>query len=390
MGQPQQTGPYLPVIVMVTLIAVMGVASVTPVFPSLARALSIRPERTGLLITCFTLPGIVLAPLAGLAADVVGRKRILIPALALFALAGAGCFFTDRFAHILALRFLQGIGAAPLPVVNLTIMGDLFNGRRLNRSMGINASLLSVGTATYPAIGGALGMLGWNAPFLLPLAALPVALMVAAVLPERAEGMPWSRAMQHAREGIGTLGREELLLYLISVLLFVNLYGVALSYIPFLVERNFGGTAVTVGLFMSGVSAGTVVAASQLGRLMACSNVRRLLAAAFALVLSAVLVLPAMPSLWLALIPGLALGTAQGIAVPCTQARLAGIASQRYRGVTMAFLGAALRIGQTVGPVLMGGAYVLCGMWGPFLAGGGIAVLGLVLVVAYPVHCEAE
>jgi MFS transporter, ACDE family, multidrug resistance protein len=37
---------------------------------------------------------------------------------------------------------------------------------------------LSVGTASYPAIGGALALLGWHYPFALPLLAVPLALLV--------------------------------------------------------------------------------------------------------------------------------------------------------------------------------------------------------------------
>lgn len=77
----------------------------------------------------------------------------------------------------MALRFFQGIGAASLGSLNVTLIGDLFTGERRGEIMAYNASILSIGTALYPAIGGALAMAGWQFPFLLPLIAIPIALI---------------------------------------------------------------------------------------------------------------------------------------------------------------------------------------------------------------------
>ena len=81
----------------VTLMAVMGVSSIAPVFPRLVQELGVTTGQIGLLITFFTLPGIFLAPVLGLLADRFGRKRVLGPSLFLFALAGAACAFTNDF-----------------------------------------------------------------------------------------------------------------------------------------------------------------------------------------------------------------------------------------------------------------------------------------------------
>ena len=52
-----------------TLLAVMGVASITPAFPSIADHFQINYKKVGLLITAFTLPGIFLTPVLGVLAD---------------------------------------------------------------------------------------------------------------------------------------------------------------------------------------------------------------------------------------------------------------------------------------------------------------------------------
>ena len=155
----------LQVIFGVTLIAVLSVSSITPAFPSIMQEFNITPGQVGLLITFFTLPGVFLAPVLGVLADRLGRKRILVPSLFLFALAGAACAFTRDFNLLLVLRIFQGIGGASLGSINTTLIGDLYSGPRRAEAMGLNASVLSIGTGSYPAIGGALAVFGWNYPF---------------------------------------------------------------------------------------------------------------------------------------------------------------------------------------------------------------------------------
>ncbi len=166
------------IIFSITLMAVLGVASITLAFPMVAQELNIPTQDVGLLITIFTFPGVLLTPILGILADRWGRKTVLIPSLMLFGIAGGTCTFARDFNILLALSFFQGIGAASLASLNITLIGDLYSGRERATAMGYNASVLSVGTASYPALGGALAMLGWYYPFLLSLVAIPIGFIV--------------------------------------------------------------------------------------------------------------------------------------------------------------------------------------------------------------------
>jgi ACDE family multidrug resistance protein len=136
----------------VTLMAVLGVSSVTPAFPRIRDALGVTSTEVGLLITIFTLPGIFLTPVLGVLSDRHGRKKILTPALLLFGVAGGACVFARNFELLVLLRFLQGMGAAALGTLNVTIIGDIYSGRERSAAMGYNSSVLSIGTASYPGI----------------------------------------------------------------------------------------------------------------------------------------------------------------------------------------------------------------------------------------------
>jgi len=96
----------------VTLIAVMGISSITPAFPGIIKYFGISTQQVGWLIAAFTLPGIFLTPVTGILADRVGRKLVLIPSLIVFGIAGFMCSFMKDFHSLLALLFIQGIGAS--------------------------------------------------------------------------------------------------------------------------------------------------------------------------------------------------------------------------------------------------------------------------------------
>ena len=108
----------------------MGVASITPAFPDIIRYFDISPQQVGGLIVAFTLPGVFLTPFTGILADRFGRKIVLIPSLFLFGIAGFACMFTKDFYWLMVLRFFQGIGASSLSSMNITLVGDLFEGKQ--------------------------------------------------------------------------------------------------------------------------------------------------------------------------------------------------------------------------------------------------------------------
>jgi MFS transporter, ACDE family, multidrug resistance protein len=114
-----------------------------------------------------------MTPVLGVLPDRYGRKKILVPALLLFGLAGGACAFARGFEALLILRFFQGMGAAALGTLNVTVIGDIYEGRERSAALGYNSSVLSFGTASYPAIGGLLATFGWFYPFAFPSSRYP-------------------------------------------------------------------------------------------------------------------------------------------------------------------------------------------------------------------------
>jgi MFS family permease len=368
----------LTIIFLITLMAVMGVASITPAFPSIIRHFNISPPQVTKLIIVFTFPGIFLAPVVGILADHWGRKTILLPSLLLFGLAGTGCFFTKDWEILLILRFFQGIGAASLGSLNVTLIGDLFSGEKRTEVMGFNASILSVGTAAYPFIGGALAMAGWQYPFLLPFLAIPTALLAIFYLKNPEPGEP-QKLKDYLRRTWKNINKKTVWgLFIINVLLFVVLYGAYLSYFPQLMEERFGATALQIGLFMSGFSLVTAITSSQLKRINSRVTPKAQLNISFMLYLVSMLILSVASEWWHLIIPLITFGLAHGMLIPGIQTLLVGFAPLSERAGFMSINSMVLRLGQTFGPLFIGLFYTLGGTGVAFTGG---AIVSLVMLV---------
>jgi ACDE family multidrug resistance protein len=371
----------LHIVFSVTLIAVLGVSSITPVFPLVREIFGISAGQVGLLITMFTLPGVILSPVLGVLADRYGRKKILVPSLFLFAVAGTWCGFTKDFGWLVFFRFLQGTGAAAIGALNITLIGDLYAGKERATAMGYNASVLSIGTASYPAIGGILATIAWNYPFYLPALALPVGFLVLLGLKNPEPSRQQSLRLYLKAVLRSFLDKTVIGLFLISCLTFILLYGSFLTYLPLHLDEKFNTPPYQIGLILSFASVSTALISTQLGKLVARVSYKKLLIAVNVIYILSMLTIAHTGSLWWMLVPSGLFGLAQGINIPVLQTLLAGSAPLEYRAAFMSANGTILRLGQTLGPVVIGMVYAGFGMDATFYAGAVVALVMVVIVV---------
>jgi MFS family permease len=361
--------------------AVLGVSTITPVLPHVARVFSKTPQSIALLIVVFTLPSALFTPVLGVLGDRVGRKKVLLPSLLVFALAGAACGFARDFEWLLVLRFLQGTGAAALGAINVTLVGDLYRGGDRAAAMGYNASVLSVGTGVYPAVGGALAAFGWYYPFFLPILALPVALAVVFVL-DNPEPVVEGTLVDYVRVTLRAVWRPQVIvLFLTSVVTFVLIYGSFLAFFPFLLEGRFAASPTFIGAVMSATSIATAIVSFKLGDLTGRYGSTALVKAGFALYVVSLAMIPVATNLLLLSIAVLVFGVANGLNIPSILTMLNGYAPDEYRAAFMSLNGTVLRLGQTVGPLLVGLVVELVGLQASFLVSAGMALLMLFVLI---------
>lgn len=368
----------------VTLMAVLGTSSVTPAFPRIVQELGISSGQVVLLITFFTLPGVLLTPVAGVLSDRFGRKKILVPSLLLFGIAGGACALVRDFDLLLGLRVLQGMGAAALGTTNVTLLGDLFSGDDRTEALGYNSSILSIGSASYPAIGGALATFAWYYPFALPVVAIPIAFLVLFSLhnpgPENDQDLKeyFGSVWEHVKD------RRVLGLFAGSLVTFILLFGSLITYLPILMNELFQASPLVIGLVVASSSLATAVTSTQMRRLSSRFSEKVLIRVSFLLYAAALCIVPLAPNVWMLLIPTVIFGVAQSLNLPISFSLLTAAAPKENRGAFLSLNSTILRLGQTIGPLLMSATAAGLGLGGAYFVAAALAVamslLALVLI----------
>ncbi len=369
----------LQIIFGVTLMAVIGVALIAPAFPRMAEVLGLSKASIGLLITAFTLPGVFLAPVVGVAADHMGRKKVLVPSLVLFGLAGGAIAFTREFDQIIILRVAQGVGAAGLASLGTTLIGDLYTGPEMAEVMGYNASVLSIGTTTYPLIGGALASLAWYYPFYVFFAAIPIGLVVLLYL-DNPEPKTRPEMRGYLRDSLKTmLNLKAAGVFGAGIMTFILLYGAYLTYFPFLIDESFTKDPKIIGLLIASMSVTTAIVSSHAGRISERIGLTTAVKTAFFLYGLALIMIPLVNNIWFFLLPAVFFGAGQGLNIPAIMTIVAELAPLEQRGAVMAINATMLRLGQTLGPPVAGLIFLSQGINGVFFTLGAFALLLSVL-----------
>jgi EmrB/QacA subfamily drug resistance transporter len=104
--------------------------------------------------------GIITAAALG---DRLGRKRVYTAGLALFTVASAACALAPDIGLLITARAVQGLGAAVITPLSLTILSSAFPAERRGAIIGIWGGISGLGVAAGPLIGGAVTQgLSWH------------------------------------------------------------------------------------------------------------------------------------------------------------------------------------------------------------------------------------
>jgi MFS family permease len=345
----------LQLIFAITLMGVMAVALLSPALPEIMAHFGISEGEIGLLVTAYTLPGVFLAIFIGVLADRLGRKQVLVPCLMLFGIAGGACIFSPDFHTLLILRVFQGIGGAGLVTLSVTLIGDYFRGIERAEAMGLNASVLRIGTASYPFIGGILGTYSWYAPFFLFFIALPIGLFSIFYLvePPRENNLSL-RAYGSRIVKIATKG-DTLMAALAALFAFILLYGGIITYFPLLLSERFHQSSFAIGIFISLQAVMVAIISSQAGRFASRFSKKGLFTIGFIGYGTSLFLIPFIHSVSWFVVPMLIFGLGHGLVVPNIQTFMTELAPSDFRAATMSLYNMSLRLGQTIGPLLLAG-----------------------------------
>jgi EmrB/QacA subfamily drug resistance transporter len=155
--------------------------------PTIGRHLHFAETSLLWVVTAYGLAYGGFLLLGGRAADLLGRRRIFIAGLALFTAASLGCAVAASEGVLIAMRALQGLGAAMLIPAALSSVRNMFSeGAERNRALGIWGALGAGGASVGIILGGLLTRyVGWRYVFFINVPVGATALLLAPrVVPE--------------------------------------------------------------------------------------------------------------------------------------------------------------------------------------------------------------
>jgi MFS family permease len=122
--------------------------------PAYAETVGAGAMMIGLLIAVYDFAELFAKPTAGFVADRYGMKQVLLVGLVVF-IAGSLLFLMINPRLLLVVRFVQGLGAAALSTVSISLVARYFDTGR-GRAFGIYNAIKGAGYVIAPATGGFL------------------------------------------------------------------------------------------------------------------------------------------------------------------------------------------------------------------------------------------
>jgi MFS family permease len=175
-------------LVLVTALASFESTVVSTAMPTIIGDLGGLPLYSW-VFSIYLLTSTVMMPIYGRLADIYGRRRILLVAISVFLLGAIACGFAHSMPQLIAARALQGLGAAGLIPVALTVSGDLYSLKERARIQGLFSGVWGVASLVGPLIGAWMTMtLGWRSIFTIniPLGILAFVLVATKMIESRA------------------------------------------------------------------------------------------------------------------------------------------------------------------------------------------------------------
>jgi EmrB/QacA subfamily drug resistance transporter len=100
---------------------------------------------------------------AGRIGDIFGRRRALLTGIALFGLSSVLCAVAPTLAVLITFRVIQGLGAALIFPVSVSVLTNAFDAKRSAHAIGLAYGIAGLGNAVGPLVGGLLtDTIGWR------------------------------------------------------------------------------------------------------------------------------------------------------------------------------------------------------------------------------------
>ncbi len=311
-----------------------------------AKFLGAAPVLMGVVATGFTYGSIVFKAVSGPAIDSFNRKRLLIGAVVVIAIAFFGDAFAISMPMLIAFRILQGIGQAFTATTFIAIAADTLDRDNMSAGMGIFA----LGTAGSTLLGAIVGLkiqeatsfrIAYLTAFVTLLIGVIVLLFIK-VKPIKTKKFKFSVSGVIAKEAIPpALMQFFFMMAWSSVFAFIMVYGQA---------QGFGSN---VGFFNTAYGLAVFIAAPLGGKLVDHYGYLMLIPMLVLMAL-ALWLISFSSSLWILLLAAVVGAFGYGAAGPVVRSMAMNVVPENRRGAASSTLFVASDIGQLVGPIIGG------------------------------------
>ena len=173
----------LAVLCLVLFLDGLDVSMVGIALPSIGHDLGLATGSLQWIVNGYVLGYGGLMLLGGRTADLLGRRRVFLAALAVFAAASLLGGLVDDGTLLIATRFVKGVAAAFTAPAGLSILTTTFReGPQRNRALSVFSLFGALGYSSGLILGGLLTGIGWRWTFLMPVPLALLALVVGLIL----------------------------------------------------------------------------------------------------------------------------------------------------------------------------------------------------------------
>ncbi|MBR8834259.1 MAG: MFS transporter [Stigonema ocellatum SAG 48.90 = DSM 106950] len=354
---------------------------VAPILPEMVQQLHLDPRFAGNLVSLHCLTIALTSPPLGILADRIGRLRVLIPSLILFALFGMAGALMNSLEPLLVSRALLGAASGGIAAASLGLLGSMYEGKARSQALGYATSALTITGIAFPLLGGLVGAINWRFAFLLYGLGLPLALLANLVLNPKQPKQPPSTPTTTNKQ-IGQMLRHSQiwLLLLIIGLNSVAMYAVVI-YAPLYLKQTIGAGSVLNGIVLASRAIGAALVSAIGSRYLAQSlGTAKAIAVGFALMAVTLVTIPFLKDIGWILLTAILFGVGFGITLPNLYDSLARLSPKELGSSVLAAGTGVSFLGQFLSPILLGPVVAFGGMEGVFYAAAGVTVIAGILL----------
>lgn len=336
--------------------------------------------QVGLIISVFLIAAVISRPFTGKWIDEVGRRKILLASLIVFALSSLLYFWADSTPALLALRFLHGVGFGMATTATGAIVADIVPNERRGEGLGYYAMFMNLAMVIGPFAGLTIvqyASFSWIFALCTVLSFIAIVLGAFVRIPQKAES-----SVKHPKFTLSSLFEKNAVPVAISAGILAFAYSGILSFISVYAKEL--DLLEAASFFFVVYAAFIIMSRPFTGRWFDAYGENKVIYPAIILFAAGLFLLSQANSTFVFLLSGAIIGLGYGTIVPGLQTVAIKQADPAKRGLATSTFFTLFDTGIGLGSYVLGILAVKTGFASLYFMLAGVALFGL--LVYYLLH----